>query len=201
MCHRVSWSWEIRREFCVTSRRKSCSNYAASGTACARLAARDAELVWPEAARCELHLDVVPAARGHLVAELVRRPRSDCLRSTEVLRAQVADVLRTRLPEEEIRGGFFRPLEREPEALALLEIQAVHVDLVVPEVDRRLHGNRCRRKLGGVRSGIVVRLEPVGRWDDTVESADRLGDVEPAPAAVRVAEERALLASVRRVHV
>src|SRR6266568_3854594 len=117
-----SWSG-IRRASCATSTRRSCSGPS------------ERQLVRPRSARDELHLDVVPAFFGRAVAEPVGRAGTDRLCDAEVLLAQVVDALRARLPEQQVRGRTGGPVEGQLQLLALGQVDAVDIDLVVPEVD------------------------------------------------------------------
>ena len=131
----------------------------------------------------------------------MRRAGADRLRGAQVLGAQVVDALRARLPEQQIRRRAGRAVECQLQPLSSGEVDAVDVDVVVPEVDRRLHRLDSRRQLHRLRAGVVVRLVAVGRGQHAVERCDRLRHVEASPAAQRIAQERARLAPVRRVHV
>src|SRR2546430_13529564 len=82
---------------------------------------------------------VVPAAAGCAVPDPVAVARSDRLGRTQVLRPQVVDTLRAGPPEEEIRRRSLGAVEGELQPLPFPEVQLVHIDLIVPEVDRGLH--------------------------------------------------------------
>ena len=82
-----------------------------------------------------------------------------------------------------------------------VQVDAVDVDLVVPEVDRRLDGLDSRGQPGGLRPGVVVGLEPIGWGEHAAEGGNRLRHVQAAPAAVGVALQWALLAPVGRADV
>ena len=115
--------------------------------------------------------------------------------------AQV-DPSRAGFPQHEQRRHVRASRRRGGEALSGAEPHAVYVARVVPEVERRLEPGRNAPHGVGLVARLVVRLARVDRRHRPLLQRDHgIRNVEPAPAAEPVAQERALAAAVRRVHV
>ena len=99
--------------------------------------------------------------------------------------------LRSRLPEDEVRVGSDRAPERDGHRLAPAQTHLVHVDLVVPEVERRGDVDRAAVELERPGPGVVVPLVAVRRRDRTGERLQGGADVELPPAAVRIPQQQA----------
>src|SRR3954452_10210876 len=119
----------------------------ARSTAAQRSRTRDGKPVLRRVAcpRRQLRLEVVrPRLAG---AERETLLRSDAMptRNADVLQVERVDAARPRRPE---RDGDSRRRRRQTrvQPLALPEAHAIHVDVVVPEVQRRRHRARQRRE-------------------------------------------------------
>ena len=122
------------------------------------------------------------------------------LRRRSASEPQIVDRPRAGLPEDQVRVGARRAANAHVDGLPAPELDRVDVALVVPEVERRLDAlDRAPELAVRCRAGVVVRLEPVARRQlVAAERAERLGHVQPAPAAQPVAPERAARGSRTR---
>src|SRR5215210_9030330 len=190
MCRRTR-SWSGTPPGCSgTCPRTSCS------------ALDDRQLVAAVAAGAELHLDVVRARLRRAEREVLARARPGGLAGDVVEGGQVVDVLRPRLPEDQVRVGARRAAEADEDTLPALEPDRVDVALVVPEVERRVDADTPAPEGGRGVACVVVRLEPVARGRARREQLlQGRVDVEPSPPAECVPLRRATGAAGRAVHV
>src|SRR5215218_64647 len=190
MSRRARWSSGIRLGSSGTCPRTSCS------------ALDDRELVAAVAAGAELHLDVVRARPRRPEREVLARAWARRLTGDAVEGGEVVDVLRPRVPKDQVRVRAGGTAEADEDALAALEPDRIDVALVVPEVDGRVDANPPPPERGGGIAGVVVRLELVSRRRPRGEQLLQGGvDVEPAPAAELVPLRRTAGAAGGAVHV